>query len=181
VRRPTRWVALAVGLVIAAFGVLLAVQSRDEASVPRLVREHEAAPVIRARTIDGRPVDTAALAGRTYVVNFFNSWCIPCLDELPALRDFYAAHRSDPDFAMIGVVRDDEEAAIRDFVRREGIAWPVVFDGADRIGLDFGTTGQPETYVVAPDGIVVCGALGESSREALEAWLGAARAGQECV
>ena len=120
--RPARWIALGVGILVLAFGVVLAVQQRDEPSVPRLVREHESVPLIRARSIDGRSVDTSALAGRAYVVNFFNSWCIPCLDELPALRDFYAAHRNDPDFAMIGVVRDDEEAAIRDFVRREGIA-----------------------------------------------------------
>ncbi|MFM7225730.1 MAG: TlpA family protein disulfide reductase [Actinomycetota bacterium] len=180
-RRPTRWIALAVGIAVAAFGVLLAVQNRDEESVPRLVREHEPAPIIRARTVDGRSIDTAALAGRTYIVNFFNSWCIPCIDELPALRSFYAKHADDPDFAMIGVVRDDELGAIRRFVREQDITWPVVFEGADRIGLDFGTTGQPETYVVAPDGIVACGAFGESSRQVLETWLSAARSGQECV
>lgn len=180
-RRPTRWIALGVGVLIAAFGVLLAVQGREEGSVPRLVREHDPAPIIRARTVDGRTVDTARFTGRSYVVNFFNSWCIPCIDELPALRSFYAAHADDPDFEMIGVVRDDELDAIRRFVREERITWPVVFEGADRIGLDFGTTGQPETYVVAPDGIVVCGALGESTRAALETWLDAARAGKECV
>jgi len=181
VRRPTRWVALGVGVIIAAFGVLLAVQGREETSVPRLVREHGPAPAIRATTIDGRTVDPARLAGRAYVVNFFNSWCIPCIDELPALREFYAAHADDPDFAMIGVVRDDEVDAVRTFVREQRIPWPVVFEGADRIGLDFGTTGQPETYVVSPDGTVVCGALGESSRAALETWLDAARLGKECV
>ncbi len=45
----------------------------------------------------------------------------------------------------------------------------------------FGTTGQPETYVIAPDGVAVCGDLGASTQAELDTWLQAARAGQECT
>jgi len=46
--------------------------------------------------------------------------------------------------------------------------------------LSFGTTGQPETYVIAPDGVAVCGNLGPSTQTELDQWLQAARSGQEC-
>src|SRR4051794_17190396 len=176
-----RWIALAVGVVIVAFGVLLAVQHRDEPSVPRLVQEHGPAPQFSLTTLDGKKIDTASLRSKTYVVNFFNSWCIPCQQEAPALKAFYDQHKSEPDFEMLGIITDDDAATMRGYVRDQGIAWPVLVDPKGTASLDYGTTGQPETYVIAPDGVVVCGTLGRSSVEALNAWLAAARGGQECT
>ena len=52
-------------------------------------------------------------------MNFWNSWCIPCRQEEPALQTFYAAHRNEPDFAMVGIVRDDSAEPIRSYVAAE--------------------------------------------------------------
>ncbi len=176
-----RWIALMVGVVLVAFGVLLAVQHRDEPSVPRLVQEHARVPDFSVTTLDGKHIDAASLAGKTYVVNFFNSWCIPCHQEAPALQAFYDAHKREADFAMIGIVRQDEDAAIRRYVKATNLTWPVALRGAEQASLDFGTVGQPETFVISPDGVAVCGASGPSSRAALERWLQAARTNQQCV
>ena len=105
-----RWIALSVALVLVAFGVVLAVQHRTEASVPRLVQEHEPAPTFDLTSLDGKPSARPTLKGKTYVVNFWNSWCIPCRQEEPSLQTFYAEHRPEPDFAMVGIVRDDDAA-----------------------------------------------------------------------
>ena len=107
-RHRVRWVALAVAVMLVAFGVVLAVQHRTEASVPRLVQEHKPVPAFDLTTLDRQPISARTLRGKTYVVNFWNSWCIPCRQEAPALQAFYAAHQSEPDFAMIGIVRDDD-------------------------------------------------------------------------
>jgi thiol-disulfide isomerase/thioredoxin len=176
-----RWIASMVAVLLVALGVVLAVQKRNEPSVPRLVQQHAPAPAFELTTLDGTTLDNRALAGKAYVVNFFNSWCIPCHQELPALKAFYEEHRGERDFAMIGIVRDDEEGAIREYVAREKIGWHVALGGAARAAVDFGTTGQPETFVVAPDGVAVCGAIGPSTHEALNVWLQAARNGQVCT
>ena len=175
-----RWIALAVAVVIAAFGVVLAVQHRNETSVPRLVQEHATAPPLNLKTLDGKTIDAKSLAGKTYVVNFFNSWCIPCQQEAGALQAFYDEHKSEQDFAMIGVVRDDEESAVRGYVNAQKVGYPVALTGAQQASLDYGTTGQPETYVIAPDGVAVCGELGPSTQAALDTWLAAARSGKQC-
>ena len=107
-RHRARWIALTVAVVLVGFGVVLAVQHRPEASVPRLVQEHKPVPNFDLTTLDSKPISARALAGKTYVVNFWNSWCIPCRQEQPALQRFYAAHRNEPDFAMVGIVRDDD-------------------------------------------------------------------------
>ncbi len=176
-----RWIALMVAAVLVAFGVVLAVQHRTEASVPRLVQEHRVAPNFKLTTLDGKTITSDQLRGKTYVVNFFNSWCIPCQQEAPALRTFYDEHKNEADFAMIGVVRDDEEQAVRSFVHDGGVAYPVALTGASQTALDFGTTGQPETYVIAPDGVAACGQLGPSTLQQLDTWLAGARAGKVCT
>ena len=180
-RVRVRWIALAVAVVLVAFGVMLAVQHRSEPSIPRLVQEHGHAPSFDMKTLDGKTVNSTQLQGKTYVVNFFNSWCIPCEQETPALKAFYAEHKSEADFAMVGIIIDDDASTVRGYVRDQGISWPVGVDPRGAASLGFGTTGQPETYVIAPDGVAVCGTLGPSTQAALDTWLQAARNGQQCV
>jgi cytochrome c biogenesis protein CcmG/thiol:disulfide interchange protein DsbE len=177
----TRWIALAVGVVLVAFGVVLAVQHRSEPSVPRLVLEHAPAPAFTLDGLDGKPIKSADLTNKTYVVNFFNSWCIPCQQEEPALKAFYAEHKSEADFAMIGIIIDDDAKTMRGYTTAQNITWPIGVDPRGAASLSFGTTGQPETYVIAPDGIAVCGNLGASTQAELDIWLQAARSGQECT
>ena len=170
-----RWIALMVGVVLVAFGVVLAVQHRDEPSVPRLVQEHAVVPAFSVTTLDGTKVDAASLRGKTYVVNFWNSWCIPCQEEHQALADFYGRHAGDPGFAMVGIVRDDTDDAVRRYVASEGVPYPVALDPGARAALEFGTRGQPETYAISPDGVISGTRFGPSSVSNLEQLLAAAR------
>ena len=79
--------------------MVLAVQHRSEPSIPRLVQEHGQVPSFDMKTLDGKTVTSDQLKGKSYVVNFFNSWCIPCVQETPALKVFYAEHKAEADFA----------------------------------------------------------------------------------
>jgi cytochrome c biogenesis protein CcmG/thiol:disulfide interchange protein DsbE len=176
-----RWIALVAAGVLVAFGVVLAVQHRTEQATPRLVQQHRAAPQFDLTSLENQPVSTRALRGKTYVVNFWNSWCIPCRQEEPALKTFYAAHRREADFAMVGIVRDDEESPVRSYVAANDIKWPIAFDPDGRAALGFGTTGQPETYVISPTGFAACGSLGPVSTQELEAWLQIVRSGGVCT
>ncbi len=183
-KSPIRLIAFAVGIVVVAVTVVFAIQvgkKPAEPSLPRLVLEHAPAPSFTLQGLDGKPISSTPLKGKTYVVNFFNSWCIPCQQEESALKAFYAEHRSEPDFAMVGIILDDDATTMRSYVRSQAITWPVGVDPRGAASLDFGTTGQPETYVISPDGVAVCGNLGASTQAELDTWLTAARGGQECT
>ena len=181
---PIRWIALGVGIVLVGFCVVAAVKlskGTPEPSLPRLVQQHAPMPAFTLDGLDGKAINSDQLKGKTVVVNFFNSWCMPCTQEAPALKAFYAEHKHDPDFAMVGIIIDDDAATMKPYVQKESIGWPVGVDPHGEASLGFGTTGQPETYVFAPDGVAACGNLGASSQAALDVWLHAAQTGQECT
>jgi cytochrome c biogenesis protein CcmG/thiol:disulfide interchange protein DsbE len=134
------------------------------------------APPFALTDVDGgTPVTTSALQGRTIVVNFWNSWCIPCRQEHPALAEFYARHRDDPSFAMVGIVRDDDAKAVREYVARENVRWTIALDPKGAAAIAYGTTGQPETYVIGPDGTVHAELWGPASVGDLERMYDAAK------
>jgi cytochrome c biogenesis protein CcmG/thiol:disulfide interchange protein DsbE len=169
-RKRARWIALAAGAFVAVLAVVLATQvgtdPRADTNRSHLVGKN--APSFDLPTLDGNQVRSNELAGKVVVVNFWNSWCIPCQQEHRALVDFYRRHAGDPSFAMIGIVRDDTETAVRSYVDEEGVPYTTAFDPGGRAALDFGTRGQPETYAISPDGVIAASNFGPSSVAQLE-------------
>jgi cytochrome c biogenesis protein CcmG/thiol:disulfide interchange protein DsbE len=176
-KHRARWIALAAGFVVTVLAVVLATQvgtdPRADANKSHLLGEN--APAFDLPTLDDSRVRSVDLAGKVLIVNFWNSWCLPCHQEHPALVEFYRRHAGDPSFAMVGIVRDDTESAIRRYVDDEGVPYTVAFDPGGRAALDFGTRGQPETYAISPDGVILGTQVGPSSIAGLERLYGAAR------
>jgi cytochrome c biogenesis protein CcmG/thiol:disulfide interchange protein DsbE len=170
VKHPFRWIAVAVGLVVAVLAVVLALtvssDPQAEMNTSRLVGKR--VPSYRVVGFDGTPISEQSLAGKTVLVNFWNSWCIPCRQEHPALAQWYAQHKDDPDVVLLGIVREDEKAAARKWVRDQKVDWPVAFDPGGKAALDFGTRGQPETYAIGPDGVVVGSVFGPATVKTLD-------------
>ena len=129
-KHPARIAALAVALVVVVFGVVLALNvgsdPQEDARQSHLVGK--AAPAFNLPNLTGGRVKLADIAGKSAIVNFWNSWCTPCRDEEPALKQFYAEHKDDPDFAMVGIVRDDETKTVKAYVKDNGIEWTVALD-----------------------------------------------------
>jgi cytochrome c biogenesis protein CcmG/thiol:disulfide interchange protein DsbE len=177
VKHPARWVAGGVGLVVVGLAVVLALNvgtdPRADATRSRLVGRP--VPALTLPTLDGKQFDTTALAGKTVIVNFWNSWCQPCRQELPALLQYHAQHANDPDLVMIGIVRDDTTDAARAAVQTDKIGWTVALDPGSKAALAFATRGQPETYVVGPDGVIAASLYGPTTVGNLDQMVAAAR------
>ena len=173
----TRWIALAVGVIVVILGVVFALQVDDDPSAAsnRSHLVNKPAPDFDLPTLTGGRVKLADLAGKTVVVNFWNSWCVPCLEEHDALAAFQQEHASDPDVQLVGIVRDDTKAAVANYVKAQNVAWTVALDPGNKASVDFGTRGQPETYVIGPDGVVVAAKYGPISTAELDAVVARAR------
>lgn len=176
-KHAARSVALTVAVVVTALAVVLATQvgsdPKAEQKKSRLLGK--TAPAFSVRELDGSTVSGTGLAGRVVIVNFWNTWCIPCQEELPALKDFYARHAEDPDFVMVGIVRDDTTRAVRAYVKSEMLGWTIGIDPDAQASLAFGTRGQPETFAITGGGAIVGYQFGPATLKGLESMLSAAR------
>ena len=167
-RRRSPWVAAAVLVVMAGFVVVLAAGSSSDdraASSPLLGRQ---APPIVASTLDGESFALDGLRGRFVVVNFFATWCIPCIREHPELVEFERRNAEADDTAVVSVVFDDRPETVRQFFADNGGDWPVVTDPDGRIAVSYGVAGVPESYLVAPDGTVVTKIVGGVTADELD-------------
>jgi cytochrome c biogenesis protein CcmG/thiol:disulfide interchange protein DsbE len=176
-RHPARSAALAVGVVVAVLGVVLATQvgtnPQADTQTSRLVGQRE--PTFTARSFDGQPVSSTGLAGKAVIVNFWNSWCTPCQQELPALKTFEQEHAADPSVAFVGILRDDTVSAARAYASATGMTWTLVGDPGSNLSLAFGTRGQPETFAISPGGLIVGSQIGPASVKNLDTMLAAAQ------
>ncbi len=133
-----------------------------------------AAPAWALTNLDGKLLDSRSLTGKVVILNFWATFCPPCIREIPDLSAFHLAHSNGP-VAVIGLSLDTTGApSVRDFVQRFKIPYPVAL--ADPATAEaFGGVGQiPSTFILAPDGTFSARYLGALTREELERALAAA-------
>src|SRR6478609_4471669 len=152
-RHTARNAAIAVGVVMVALIALLATRGTNEPISSKIVGQ--AAPGFSGETTDGSTFTLANHRGEWVLVNFFATWCVPCRLEHPELVKFANEHSGDPVQVVSVAYGNDQADTIREFFARQGGTWPVVPSDTGRVALDYGVTGVPETYIVAPSGLVV--------------------------
>ena len=121
--------------------------------------------------IQGKPQRLADYRGKWVLVNFWATWCPPCLNEIPELNSLHSAHK-DKDLVVIGIAMDSGSAGkVADFARTHGVSYPVVFGNyklAAQIG-DFDVL--PTSFLYSPAGKQVSYQAGEVTRESVEAYI----------
>lgn len=141
-----------VGLLI--FGVL---QTTDESSIDQAVAngERPRAHDVRLTRLDGSGASSLAdYRGKVVVVNFFASWCPPCVEEAPVLE---RAQRmlAPSGGTVIGIAVDDARGDTQEFVDDNGLTFPVLRDVDRAFSNGYGVKGLPETFVIDADGRIV--------------------------
>jgi thiol-disulfide isomerase/thioredoxin len=165
------WLALAVGEALAQYGVVV-LAGRGRLAVPGSPRAARASPrrgapgaPTGAAAAEGQPLpeltftrfrtgQTERLAvyrGQPLVINFFASWCAPCLVELPRFEEAYQAHQGK--VAFLGVNLQDHPESARRVIADTG--YPVAEDPNGRLFQALGGTGMPTTVFVDADGTII--------------------------
>ena len=144
---------LATLLVLAGFFGWSLLSGRDPASIGSAVVNRPAPPLAAPALRDGEPALTDALlrSGKPVLINFFASWCAPCLAEHPLLLRL----REREGATIIGIAWKNKPDEARAWLKKLGD--PFRYAGVDpegKLSLDWGLSGVPETYLVDGDGIV---------------------------
>jgi cytochrome c biogenesis protein CcmG/thiol:disulfide interchange protein DsbE len=130
------------------------------------------APDFSLVSTEGETVRLSDLRGRPVVVNFWASWCGPCIHEFPLLREAAERHAAD-DLAIVGVVWDDGPEAAAAFMEEHGGTWPALLDPQARVAEAYAVLGPPETYFIGRDGRIVARQVGQFSERSLREKLAA--------
>jgi thiol-disulfide isomerase/thioredoxin len=131
-----------------------------------------AKPALNVKTLDGATFDLSKQSGKWVIVNFWATWCSPCLKELPDISAFVAAHKDK--VAAIGLdFEDADKQDVEEFLKKHPLSYPVAQVDIDNPPKDFDAPkGLPNTYVIAPDGHVAKAFLGPITTKDLEAAVG---------
>ncbi|HEY7961980.1 MAG TPA: TlpA disulfide reductase family protein [Solirubrobacteraceae bacterium] len=142
--RRRRWLGWGGALAVLAAALAFGLAGKRSGTGP--------APALPRAALAGPAVTLAELRGRPAVVVFWASWCTPCGKEAPAFARFYAglAGRA----GLVGVDVEDDRAAARDFVRRNGWRFPSLFDPEGAVYRRYGSIGLPVTVVLDARGRV---------------------------
>ncbi|MBE7446246.1 MAG: redoxin domain-containing protein [Planctomycetia bacterium] len=99
-----------------------------------MVRIGMDAPMFNVADFQGKPVDLSKYKGSIVVLDFWATWCDPCIREFPKLKNVYSKFK-DKGVLFIGISLDDDIEDLRGFVKHEEVKWPQVFDGKRWKGL----------------------------------------------
>jgi peroxiredoxin len=121
---------------------------------PGIAEAGSPAPDFLLIDLEQNPVRLSDFRGKPLILNFFASWCSPCLKELPLIQDAYL-RAADQGFIVLGVGYQDSRWAIEELAEDAGLTFPIVIDGDNSVGQAYRVIGPPYTFFIDADGIVV--------------------------
>ena len=148
----TAWRTLGVVaiVVILAYGYVRTAENRGYA-----LRAGTVAPPIAVTDLAGRAGALESLRGKLVVVNFWATWCPPCVAEMPSLERLHRTLGPEG-LAVVTVSTDEDEAELRRFVAEQQLTLPVWRDPGGRVASgSYHTTGYPETFVIDRTGVLL--------------------------
>jgi len=156
------------------FQEFLKVTSREDVDYARAQRFVERpelarakmAPNFRLTTLDGRTLTLESLTGKVVLIDFWATWCGPCREALPHIRQIVKKFDGQP-LVVLSISLDSDEAKWKDFVGKNGMTWMQYRDGSfeGRISKEFNVTAIPATFTIDSDGVLEDQHVGDANIE----------------
>jgi len=128
-------------------------QGGDEGGGAASALEGKPAPTFKLKGLDDKEVDLASLKGKVVVLDFWATWCGPCVGALPKLDKLYQDKKSDG-VQVFAVNQAEDKAKVGDFMKTKGLSVPVLLDSDSNVGQSYKADAIPETVVIGKDGNV---------------------------
>lgn len=170
---PWRRIILTIAVIVPLIGILAYGFFHDPRYIPSPIVGHPAPPFILT-LFNGDKLSLPDLRGKVVFINFWASWCPPCLEEAKELETTWRELK-ERNVVFIGVQIQDSETSGRAFVNQFNITYANGLDASGRIAIDYGVWGIPESFFVDPDGRITYKHVGGISPAIVAAKIGEAR------
>ncbi len=144
-----RILQLAIVVLLGAFAWVIYLSIHE-----RVVQVDDTAPDFSITAENGRTITRSNFGGKLLVLNFWASYCQPCIEELPSL-DQFQRELANQGVVVLGVSIDKDAKAYQQFLRRYNVSFLTARDPDNKINAEYGTFKIPETYLINRDGKVV--------------------------
>jgi len=161
-------------LLIILFGIVITFYFIKHQSSPRIATVGAPVPDIELTDTQGKKLKLSELKGSVAFVNFWASWCPPCIDEIPSVEVLYRYLSGNSNFKMITILYQDDENRVSRYMQQQGYTFPLYHDPDGFAAKRFGITGVPETFIIDKKGTLrkkVVGPLEWDSPPVIEAFL----------
>ena len=103
--------------------------------------------------LNGQPLSIAQFQGKVVLLDFWATWCPPCIAEMPNLKRTYAKYKNQ-NFEIIGISLDRAKSALESYIAKKGITWPQYYDNGDRISNMYQVRSIPSTFLIDGEGVI---------------------------
>lgn len=124
------------------------------------------APPFKVETIDGKNISLDDLQGKVVLIDFWATWCGPCREALPHVREIAKKFEGQP-LVVLSVSVDDDEGKWKDFVAKNEMTWPQYCDHGFKgpVAKSFGVNAIPHTFTIDADGVLQDEHVGDAAIE----------------
>jgi peroxiredoxin len=153
-----------VSLLVCTLAIKLSAadQSEFESTLTKIGQQ---VPEFGWTTLDGQKFDTKTLHGKVVLLNFFATWCGPCMEEMPHLQKDVFHRFKDKNFVMVSIGREHNDAELKEFQKKREFTIPIAADPERKIYGRFATQYIPRNYVIAADGKIAFQSVGYNQQE----------------
>ena len=173
-RRRARGIASAAACLL-AFALTGCSPETAETGGAGETQDVELAPDFTLPDLAGNSVALSDYRGKTVIVDFWATWCAPCVFQIPELNTLWEAHRDRDDLVVLGISIDVEGAeVVGPWIAEKKITYPILL-GDEQLAQKYGAPGFPTLFVIRPDGSVNSMHVGLIERDELEGLIDEAR------
>jgi len=120
-------------------------------------------------TVDGRQVSLSDLRGKPVMINFWATWCGPCVVEMPNIQEYY--ERYSGQFEVLAVNADESREEVESFGKKMNLTFPLLLDPGNQVNSLYRLRGYPTTFLVDAEGVVQVQHIGPLSEAQIETYL----------
>ncbi len=146
--RIDRILQVSIGVLLAAFAYVIFISLYEH-----IVEVGDTAPDFSITADNGQTITPRNFGGKLLVLNFWATWCAPCIEELPSL-DQFQRQLANSGVVVLGVSMDKDEKLYKRFLSRVNLSFLTARDPSNKINAAYGTFKFPESYIIGSDGKV---------------------------